>query len=431
MASLAVPRALVVLRHRHFRLLAAGQFTSNAGDACYAVALPWYVLAGHGGTLLLGTVLATYGVPRTMLIGAGGYASDRWRPQAVMMATDIARTLAVAALAVAAADGPARAVVLLPIAAVLGAGQGLFLPGSFSILPTLLPGENLQAGNALSASATQFATLVGPAIGGAFVAQAGPSLAFAFDALSFAVSVATLAGLRTAAPAPARADAVPTTTSERVPALRTVLRSERVLPVILMVVIVANLGSGGMSDVALPALAHAPLHAGAGGYGAMLAAFAAGALAGSLAAGQFRGVRRPAIAASVAYLAVAACMGIAPYLGSTLAVAVALAGCGISNGFANIVLITAYQRWAPPSLLGRLSGLLMLSSLGVFPVSVALAALVVHDLGPEVFFVFAAAILALAILAGLSLHSWRDFGTDTGPAAITPIPNPQSAWKDN
>ena len=85
------PRALAPLRQGGFRLLTIGQVTSNVGDACYAVALPWYVLAAHGGVLLLGTVLAGYGVPRTALIAVGGWASDRWRPQTVMMATDVVR----------------------------------------------------------------------------------------------------------------------------------------------------------------------------------------------------------------------------------------------------------------------------------------------------------------------------------------------------
>jgi hypothetical protein len=39
------PRALTPLRNRSLRLLLAGQVASNVGDACYAVALPWYVLA--------------------------------------------------------------------------------------------------------------------------------------------------------------------------------------------------------------------------------------------------------------------------------------------------------------------------------------------------------------------------------------------------
>ena len=60
------------LASRNFRLLTAGQFTSTVGDFCYAVALPWLVLSTHGGPVLLGTVLACYGVPRTVLIPGGG-----------------------------------------------------------------------------------------------------------------------------------------------------------------------------------------------------------------------------------------------------------------------------------------------------------------------------------------------------------------------
>jgi hypothetical protein len=55
------------------------------------VALPWYVLANHGGPLLLGTVLAAYGIPRTALLAVGGHASDRWRPWTVMMSSDVVR----------------------------------------------------------------------------------------------------------------------------------------------------------------------------------------------------------------------------------------------------------------------------------------------------------------------------------------------------
>jgi MFS family permease len=66
---------------RSFRLLAGGQFTSTIGDFCYAVALPWLVLSSHGGVVLLGTVLACYGVPRTVLIPAGGVLADKVWPR--------------------------------------------------------------------------------------------------------------------------------------------------------------------------------------------------------------------------------------------------------------------------------------------------------------------------------------------------------------
>jgi predicted MFS family arabinose efflux permease len=428
-------RSLAPLRHRGFRLLATGQLTSNVGDAFYAVALPWYVLSDHGGALLLGMVLAAYGIPRTVLLAVGGQASDRWGPWTVMMASDGVRVLAAAALAVAAATGPARAVILVPIAVVLGAGEGMFLPGSFSIIPALLPDADLQAGNALASAGTQLATLIGPALGGAMVALAGPSPAFGLDAASFAVSALTLAGLRAAqctpsaaapGPGPAADTAVapaPGTAATSSLGTRTVcglLRSERMLQLILLVTVVANLGSGGIDGVALPSLAHGPLHTGAGGFGALIAAFGAGALLGTLVAAHAGRARRPAIAGSAAFFAEAIFMAVIPYLGSALGAAAALVGLGVMNGFGNVVMITAFQRWAPPNMLGRLSGVLMLASFGVFPISVVLAAVVVHDLGPAAFFPLAAAVLALAILLGISQRSWRDFGTAADPSDPTP-----------
>jgi Major Facilitator Superfamily len=464
-----VIRSLAPLRHRGFRRLATGQFASSVGDACYAVALPWYVLATHGGTLLLGTVLAAYGIPRTVALAFGGQASDRWRPWTVMMASDAVRVIAVAAMAAAAAAGPARAVVLVPIAVVLGAGEGFFLPGSFSIIPTLLPGDDLQQANALSSAGTQLAMLAGPAAGGALVAILGPAAAFALDAATFAVSAVTLADVRAAQRRPAAAVAAPPralqfaaagrtaepagtapaagpagpkptvakpTASEPTaskqaapdpaagpglprpaePTLRSLLRSERILQLMLLVTLAANLGLGGMSEVALPALAHGPLHAGAGGYGGLLVAFAGGALAGTLAASQLRGGRRPAILGSAAFIAESACLAAAPYLGGLLADGAALAAFGFLNGLGNVIMITLFQRWAPPELLGRIMGLLMLAAFGIFPVSVALGAVVVHVLGPAPFFPIAAAITAAAILAGLSQRSWRNLGAAGEPA---------------
>jgi len=191
----------------------------------------------------------------------------------------------------------------------------------------------------------------------------------------------------------------------------------------LLVTVAANLGSGGVDGIAIPSLAHGPLHASAAGYGALIAAFAAGALLGTVAAGQARRARRPAIVGSAAFLVEALFLAVVPYLGGVVLVGTALAVTGVMSGFGNVVMITVFQRWAPPDLLGRLTGLLLLASFGVFPVSVALGAVVVHDLGPAPFFPIAAAALAAAILLGLSQRSWRQLGT-TGASGRTPVSQP-------
>lgn len=442
-------RAFAPLRHHGFRLLAGGQLASNVGDAFYAVALPWYVLATHGGALLLGTVLAAYGVPRTALVALGGHASDRWKPWTVMMVADAIRALAVGALAVVASLGPAHASLLVPVAVVLGAGEGLFLPGSFAIVPSLLPDDDLQAGNALTSGGTQLATLVGPALGGAVVALVGPASAFGVDAVTFCVSALTLVRVRAfqqksaapmsapaaasemaagarAGPAP-QADAglepAPEPAPRPAPTLRRVLASERVLQVILIVTVAANLGSGGMGDVALPALAHGPFHTGASGYGGLIAAFAGGALVGTLLAAQARRARRPALLASFAFLTEAGCAAIVPYLGGPVLAVAPLVAFGALNGFGNVITITAFQRWAPRELLGRLMGVLMLASFGIFPVSVLFGGAVVHTLGPAFFFPLAGGILALSVLGGLTQKSWRRFGM-AEEAVVRPPPEP-------
>ncbi|HEY1776059.1 MAG TPA: MFS transporter, partial [Solirubrobacteraceae bacterium] len=165
-----------------FRFLAAGQLVSNLGDALYSVALAWYVLSHGGGTVTLGVVLAAYGIPRTALLLVGGHASDRWDPWTVMLLTDAARTSAVTVLAITAATGPAREIELIPIAIVLGAAEGLFLPSSFTIIPALLPADERQQGNALSSGISQATQLAGPICGGVLVAAASPATAFAIDA---------------------------------------------------------------------------------------------------------------------------------------------------------------------------------------------------------------------------------------------------------
>src|SRR6185437_4643254 len=167
---------------------------STIGDYCYAVALPWLVLSNHGSTVLLGIVLACYGVPRTVLIPVGGILSDKLGPRTLMLFADALRCVLVAMLTFLAARHIASLITLGPTAALIGAGEGLFLPASYTIMPSLLDSDRLAAGNALSSTAIQVGSLIGPAIGGALVAATGASTAaFGIDAVSFAVSAVTLA----------------------------------------------------------------------------------------------------------------------------------------------------------------------------------------------------------------------------------------------
>jgi MFS family permease len=412
---------------RSFRLLAGGQFTSTIGDYCYAVALPWLVLSSHGGVILLGTVLACYGLSRMVLIPVGGVLADRIGPRTVMLAADAARCVLVAAMAVLAARHTVSLVALGPLAACIGAGEGLFIPASFAIMPSLLDGDQLAAGNAISTAAVQTGSLVGPALGGALVAVTRASTwAFGIDAASFAVSALTLALIprRAAAgtvSAGAGAAAGADTGGADSQGVLAFLKKSRALQVLLVVVIAANLAGGGVDGVALPSLAHQRF--GAAGYGALLACMAAGSVLGTLAAARTGGLRRPAIFASAVFLVDATALALTPYLGGAAGAAAALFVMGAGNGLGNVTFLTVMQKWAPPALLGRVMSVVMLCAFGSFPLSVAVSGVLVRHIGPTLFFPVAGGLVALAILGGLTQREFREFGAseEDKPAAETTL----------
>jgi MFS family permease len=407
----------------NFRLLTGGQVTSTVGDYCYAVALPWLVLSGHGGPTLLGTVLACYGVPRVVALPAGGVLADKIGPRRVMLIADTVRAILAGVLVLVAARHVTALAVLGPIAVGLGAGEGLFLPAANSIMPSLLAPDRLAAGNAINMAALQAGSVLGPVLGGAMVAAAGSVPAFAVDAASFAVSAVTLAFIRLsrAAAAPAAAaesagkgsEAPSVGEATAAPSLWQFVRQDHVLKLLMLITLVANFGTAGTFEVAMPALAHARW--GAGGYGALLACIGFGTVAGTLGSARATRLRRPAIAADLAFLICAAGITAIPFLGGLPGAAAAALVLGVGAGFGNTVMITLAQRWAPPELLGRVMSLVMVCAIGFFPITTVLTGLLVRVLGPPPFFVIAGGILAVAVLGALSQPSFREFGA-AGPA---------------
>lgn len=409
---------------RNFRLLTTGQFASTIGDYCYAVALPWFVLSAHGGTVLLGTVLACYGIPRAALIPAGGVLADRLGARTSMLAADVVRCVVLVLFVVLASRQTVSLITLAPAAGLLGAATGVFIPASYAIMPTLLDTGRLTAGNSVFTAVQQAGSLLGPAAGGVLIAVAGPVPAFGVDAASFAVSALFLtlipraARMKTApAAAPPSADTGPG--GEKGPGVLALLRTSRVLQISVLLTLCANLALGGLIEVAVPDLAHERF--GAPGLGTLLACIAAGSMAGTLAAARTGSLRRPVPVATSAYMIMAAGMAAVPFLGGLPGAAAAMVILGAGNGLGNVLLISRLQMWAPPQLLGRLMSLIMLGAFGSYPVSVAVTGVFVRSAGPAAFFPVAAVIAALPLLLGLTQREWRDFGSPAAdPASGTP-----------
>jgi predicted MFS family arabinose efflux permease len=404
------------LKVRNFQLLFGGQMISVIGDALYLVALPWLILTTGGSAEVLGIVLAAYGIPRAGCMLVGGWLSDLLRPRRVMLLADAVRLLLVGLLALIALGGHPTLWQLCAIAVPLGAFGGAFLPASQSILPETLSQDELQAGNGLMLASRQGANLLGAALAGVVVAALTSAAALAIDALTFLVSALSFALMRpTHRSAPETSK--PEVQRENPPSGRQepaeqislwrFLRTSRLIQGTLLMFIAIGLVSGGLIEVALPTLVHGPLHANASGFGIILAGWGAGAFVGALVAGALGKRQHKGLIMLLAGLLMAAMIALLPTWGVAFAVACMLTA-GVAGSIVNVILFTAVQQAIPSHLMGRVMGMLLFGSFGVYPLSVALAGVLSNQLGPASFFPFSGLLLALAMLLGMTQRALRE-----------------------
>ena len=369
------------LRVRNFTLLFGGQTISVIGDALYLVALPWLVLTTGGSAQELGIVLAAYGIPRAVSILVGGWLSDSLHPRRVMLIADAVRLLRVALLAVIGRGGHPIVFQLCAIAIPLGAFGGAFLPASQAILPEILSPEDLQAGNGLMQASRQGASLIGSAMAGVVVAVLTAAAALAIDAGTFLVSAVSLALMRPSRNVghgmgrqEARQEQEVTRGPEQAEQINfwRYLGTSRLIQGTLLIFILIGLVSGGLVEVALPTLVHGPLHGNASTFGIILVAWGVGAFFGAIGSPALGKRKHKGIIMLVAGLLMAAMIGLLPIWGVASAIGCMLIG-GLAGSIVNVTLFTAIQRAIPPHLMGRVMGLLLFGSFGVYPLSVTLA----------------------------------------------------------
>lgn len=193
---------LGVLREPQFRLLWLGQTASFAGDGLLDVAVAFAVLESGGSAADLGFVFAASMAARVALLLAGGVWADRLPRQLVMVACDVVRGVAELVMAVLLLSGTAQVWQLALGGAVVGGASAFFGPASSGLIPQTVSAARLQQANALLSLSRTSTRIAGPALAGLILAASSSGVVFVIDAITFAVSAASLLLLRPAAANP-------------------------------------------------------------------------------------------------------------------------------------------------------------------------------------------------------------------------------------
>lgn len=390
-----------LLANRNFRLLWLGENVSLLGDQFYFIALPWLVFQMTDSALAFGTILMVAGIPRAVLMLVGGVMTDRISPRSVMILSNLFRLIITILLTLLVIAQTVDLWMMYAIAFCFGSVDAFFHPAYRSIMPFIVDEDNLQASNSLMQAAAQLVQTVGPGVAGIIVGSIGAALSFAFDAVTFLFTSIMLWMMQPAAiPSNSTKPAVNSKLAGIFTDINEVLiytRRDKLLTTLILVVAAINLFFVGPLIVGSAALSQVRFAQGSAAYGAMLSAFASGALVGTLTAGAIH--LKEAGMVSLLLVAAEGVLMIGIGLTSSLAFACGLwLLTGFGAGFGSLNLITLTQTRVAKAMMGRFMSLLALTEVGLTPISNALAGLLA-DWNATALFVLAGAFLTVTGLS--------------------------------
>ncbi|MFD9001544.1 MFS transporter [Streptomyces sp. NPDC059582] len=184
-------------RDGDFRRLWVGQTASQLGEHAGLVVLPLYaVLTLDASAAELGVLRAVGQAPILLLSLFVGAWVDKWRIRTVMVWTDVGRTVALGAAAVAGLFGWLGLPALFVVAFALGALSVFFDVAYQASLVRLVKRDQLVWGNSALEGSRSAAQIGGPALGGALVSLLSAPIAAASSALFFALSFLSVQRIR-------------------------------------------------------------------------------------------------------------------------------------------------------------------------------------------------------------------------------------------
>ncbi|MDR6290154.1 MULTISPECIES: MFS transporter [Inquilinus] len=347
MGTTAVDRDRL-LDHPSFPVFWAARVLSALAFQMSAVAIGWLVYARTGSAYSLGLVGLFQFLPMVVLTLLVGHVADQYDRRRIVQICQLVEGLTLAVLAVAIFDDWLTIPGVFAAVLVLGAARAFEQPTMAALLPALVPAVALPRALAISSSAVQTATIIGPSLGGLLYAV-GVTAPFVIAAVFFLAACGLMTFMRLQRSVPRREP----------PTLRSVfsgiafIRSRPVILGSISLDMFAVLLGG--ATALLPIYAHDILQTGPWGLGLLRSAPAVGALTMSAVLTRVplrRGVGRKMFAAVIVFGAATVVFAASTSLVVSL---VALAVLGAADNVSVVIRSSLVQLLTPDEMRGRVS----------------------------------------------------------------------------
>jgi len=393
-----------VFGHAEFRALFLAGVLSVAGDQLARVALSVLVFDRTESAGLTALTYALTYIP-DLLFGPllAGFA-DRYPRRTVMIVTDLARAVLVAAMAVQAL--PLLVVILLLLA--LQAFGSPFNAARAATLPVVLPGDHYVLGKAANDMVVQFSQVLGFGTGGVVVVAVGTSGGLLLDSATFLLSAVLVATWVRRRPAPADGTDAPHSSyfKDLAAGISLVARTPRLRALVTLATIAGFYVT--VEGLAVP-YAH-EIGGGPDAAGLLLAASPAGAVAGMWLITLWEPERRMRLLGPLAVLACAPLIGcfLAPGLLPTVAL---WAVSGLASAY-HLPTSAAFVQAVPDSQRGQAFGVASTALKSSQGIGILLAGLIADQSSPyDAIGVMGVAGACAALAAGAAWARARRSGT--------------------
>lgn len=184
-ARTGIAARLGPFRHPAYAVYWGGGFVSNLGTWLQAVAGSIFVYQITGSSLAVGVFNFAGFIPILLFSVWGGQISDRFDRRHVVIVTHVIAMAGAAVLAITTVAGVTSQLVLIATTFLLNAMWAVGKPSLVSLIPNIVPREDLQ--DAVGLNSLQFIAgqIVGPTLAAIVMATAGAGLAFTINTFTY------------------------------------------------------------------------------------------------------------------------------------------------------------------------------------------------------------------------------------------------------
>jgi MFS transporter, DHA1 family, staphyloferrin A biosynthesis exporter len=183
------------LRHRNYRLLWIGTLFSSGGLWLQQVTINHLAFALTGSSFAVGLASGARSVPLLFLGPVGGVMADRYDRKRLMLLTQVLQMLATLVFAIVIIGGWVQMWHLIAFGLVSGVAWSLNMPVRQSVVPAVVPREDMMNAMALNSAGFNITRIIGPALAGLMIATIGPGENFLVQSVAYGCVAITVAQL--------------------------------------------------------------------------------------------------------------------------------------------------------------------------------------------------------------------------------------------